>query len=570
MWLPGAMAAPTPVSAYLHSATMVKAGVYLVARFAPAFAFLPVWRPTVVAIGVATMLWGGVRALRQHDLKLLLAFGTISQLGFLTTMLGVGTPESTLAGAALLLAHGAFKATLFMVTGVIDAQTGTRDLRLLSGVGRRMPLLFAVAAVAAASMAGLPPLLGFIAKEAAFEAFLHGGLGPTGPAALVGVALGSVLTVAYSVRFVTGAFATKAGAGPDAPGAAFVAPAALLAVFTAVAGLAPVLVSPLVLAAAAALDPAVEAKPLALWHGINTALGLSVLAVVAGWLLGRAGTSTDALAARYGGWPGGDAAYAGSVRGLNVTADRVTGVVQNGSLPVYLGVILLTVVALPLPPLLGALDAPRSALAESPLQVIVCAGTLAAAVSTVLARRRFTAVLCLGGVGYAVAVLFVLQGAPDLALAQLLIETLAVVIFVMVLRHLPDDFQPQRWRLGQGARVLVAGAVGVFVFVFALIAGAARTAPPISREFLTRALPEGEGRNVVNVILVDFRGFDTLGEITVLAVAALGIAGLVRSVRLDRDAGAVVDEPGAAVRTGDPEGPATVPAQTRPDSGSRP
>ncbi len=542
-WLAGAMAAPTPVSAYLHSATMVKAGVYLVARLAPAFALLGGWRELVVGVGVATMLLGGWRALRQHDLKLLLAYGTVSQLGFMMILLGAGVPEATRAGAVLLLAHGAFKAALFMVVGIVDHQAGTRDLRRLSGLGRRMPATFWVAVVAAASMAGLPPLFGFVAKEAAFEAYLHGGIGPIGPIALGGMALGSVLTFAYSARFVWGAFADKPdvaraghdGAGAHAPPAAFLAPAALLAVVTVAIGVLPSFAAGLVNAAAAALDPAVEPGTLALWHGFNLALWLSALVIVAGVALFARRREVEHLQARLPSTVDAARAYHGLVKGLNRGADRVTGLVQNGSLPVYLGTILLTVVALPLPALLsGGLPTPDGVVAESLLQLAVIGGVAVAAIGTVLARRRFAAVLFLGGVGYGVAILFVIQGAPDLALTQLLVETLSLVVFVLVLRHLPENFEVHHWRLGQAFRRAVAGLVGVFVFVFVLAAGQARTSPPVSEAYLAQALPEAGGRNVVNVILVDFRGFDTLGEITVLAVAALGIAGLVRARRRER------------------------------------
>src|SRR3712207_5384365 len=210
-WLPAAMEAPTPVSAHLHAAAMVKAGVYLVARLAPGFADVPGWRPVVLGLGVATMLVGGYRALRQSDLKLLLAFGTVSQLGFLVTLVGAGSSELAAAGLVMTLAHGLFKSTLFLTVGVVDHATGTRDLRRLSGLGRRLPVLAVIGTAAAASMAALPPLLGFVGKEAAFTALLDGGL-PDRTAALVvlsGLVLGSVLTAAYSARFVWGAFARK-------------------------------------------------------------------------------------------------------------------------------------------------------------------------------------------------------------------------------------------------------------------------------------------------------------------------------------------------------------------------
>ena len=215
-WLPAAMAAPTPVSAYLHAAAMVKAGVYLVARLAPGYADLTVWHPIVIALGVLTMLVGGWRALRQYDLKLLLAYGTVSQLGFLVLVTGYGTRDAALAGVTLLLAHALFKAALFLVVGIVDHAAGTRDWRKLSGLGRRMPVIATIAIVAAASMAGLPPLLGFVAKEAVFTAFLEAAAAgePWAWIALVGAFAGSVLTVAYTVRFVWGAFFTKAGVEP--------------------------------------------------------------------------------------------------------------------------------------------------------------------------------------------------------------------------------------------------------------------------------------------------------------------------------------------------------------------
>ncbi|CAN5526607.1 Na+/H+ antiporter subunit A [soil metagenome] len=552
-WLPAAMAAPTPVSAYLHSATLVKAGVYLVARFAPAFAVAPPWRPLVLGVGLATMVLGGLRALRQHDLKLLLAYGTVSQLGFLVVLLGAGLPEATLAGAALLLAHGAFKATLFMVVGVIDHQAHTRDLRRLDGLGPRWRRTLVVTAVAVASMAGVPPLFGFIAKEEAYGAFTHGGI--TGSAVvLAGIVAGSVLTFAYSARFLWGAFAgapephgtLEPVREPPPPASAFLAPAGLLAVLTVVTGLAPGLLSPLVNAAAGALDPTVEPTELALWHGLNLALGLSALTIASGLALYRLRPAAERFQAR---WPDrlptADGGYRAAVRGLNRGADAVTGVVQNGSLSIYLGVILLTAVALPGAALLTDSSLPElPPLADSPLQLAGAALVVGAGVAAAAVHRRFVAVLFLGAVGYGMALLFVIQGAPDLALTQLLIESLAIVIFVLVLRRLPENVERSPWRLGRAARLAVSTGVGVFVFAFALIAGAARTAPSISGGFLDRALPDGGGRNVVNVILVDFRGLDTMGEITVLAVAALGIAAIARAARRALREGEADDPPG--------------------------
>jgi multicomponent Na+:H+ antiporter subunit A len=534
-WLPGAMVAPTPVSAYLHSATMVKAGIYLAARFAPVFAVVGAWRPAVTVIGLVTMILGGLRAVRQHDLKLLLAMGTISQLGFLLVLLGTGRPDATVDGCVLLLAHALFKAALFLVVGIVDHQAGTRDRRKLRGFGPGWGPVKAITVVSAASMAGLPPLVGFVAKEEAYEAFLHGSVG--GFVTLAGLVAGSVLTVAYSVRFattlLTPARVSAAGASsPPAPGWAFAAPAAVLATLTVVAGVGVGgLVSPLVDAAAQDLDSRVEPVHLSLWHGITAALALSLLtyALAAVLIAGRRRLSRIQVALA----PdlGGDEAFAASLRWLNIASRRVTGVMQSGSLPLYCGVILLTAVGAPAVVLaLNGGWAGWPPWWETPAQGLVGLVIIVAALGAASSSRRFAAVLLLGGVGYGMGVLFVIQGAPDLALTQFAVETLSVVVFMLVLRHLPARFERPRVRptAATWLRGLVAGAVGLGVFWFALIVGGVRVTNPISTELVERSLPEADGRNVVNVVLVDFRGLDTLGEISVLAVAAVGVVALAR------------------------------------------
>lgn len=538
-WLPAAMAGPTPVSAFLHSATMVKAGVYLVARLAPSFAAEAVWRPAVVAVALTTMLLGGYRALRQYDLKLVLAFGTVSQLGLLMLLFGLGTPEATKAGVVLLVAHAAFKATLFLAVGAVDHQAGTRDLRALSGLARTMPRTFAITAVAAASMAGLPPLLGFLAKESAYEALLDL-RAAWGPLVLAGVVAGSALTFAYSARLLWGGFATCTGPpDPEHPrigpvteaGPLLWAPGAVLATATVLFGLWPALLSPLVADAAVALDTLAEPKTLALWHGFNAALGLSALTIAAGIGLSaaRAPVERAQTAAHRLMLPAAVAGYRLSLSWLNRSATILTGVVQNGSLPVYLAVIWATVLLLPGVALLRAAELPDDLrLAESPIQLLAAAAVVVTAVVVGAVRHRLLAVLLLGGVGYGVAVLFFVQGAPDLALTQLLVETLGLVIFVLVLRHLPARFEPVPWRVAQVPRILVAGAVGAFVTLAALTMGAQDPDRSVSEEMIARSLPDGGGKNVVNVILVDIRALDTLGEITVVVVAALGIHSLVR------------------------------------------
>lgn len=535
VWLPGAMAAPTPVSAFLHSATMVKAGVILVGRFAPVFAEAGWWRPTVVTVGVVTMLVGGIQALRQHDAKLLLAHGTVSQLGFLVVAFGIGHPDVTAAAVALLLAHALFKAALFLSVGIVDHATGSRDIRRLAGVGRALPLVAALAAVAGASMAGLPPLLGFVAKEAVLETLLHEH-DPWSTVAVIGIAAGSVLTVAYTIRLLWGLFGPGPATGDrdevhHRPGALLVAPVALLAGLTVAGGL---LAGPLgerLAVAGEALDPASHGH-LVLWAGLKAPVVISAAIVIAG-------VGLHLLLARLGGVPAarvsGELAFQRGFDGVLVGARRVTGVVQNGSLPAYLAVVWLVVVAAAV----GAVAAGArvgdvgTVVADDTLQLAVVAITTVMAVGVATVRRRFSSVLLLGGVGYGMAVLFMLFGAPDLALTQVLVETLTLVVFLLVLRQLPQGYSaPPEWA-PRAVRLGIAVAVGLGVAGLAAVAGTTRNDAPVAEEQIRLSEPEAGGRNVVNVILVDFRGIDTLGEITVLAVAAAGVANLVRAARRD-------------------------------------
>lgn len=535
-WLPGAMSAPTPVSAYLHSATMVKAGIYLVARLAPAFAGLhDWWRPVVCGVGLLTMIVGGWRATTQVDLKLILAQGTVSQLGFIMVLVGMGTPQAMFAGAAMILAHAVFKAALFMVAGIVDHRAGTRDIRRLGAIARSLPVTAGVAAVAAASMVGLPPLLGFVTKEAALASLLE----EAGWAVTIGVVAGSVLTTAYALRFYAGAF-TRFGhesrsevvESVPRPSEWFVFGPALLAVVSLVAGLFPGLADGLVGDASRALGS--EGHHLALWHGFNLPLLLSVLALGGGWLLWRRPpTRLQEATARL---PRAKMVYASSVVALNRIADRVTATVQNGSLPIYLGIIVATAVIGPGVILYRAFRLPdRLIVAEHPIQLVTAVLVCAAAMGTAMVTRRLGAVFFLGATGYGVAVLFVIQGAPDLALTQMLIETLTLGLFVLVLHHLPTYFENIQWRLRQVSRLILSVLTGITAGAFALWAAASREVAPLSGEYLTRSEPEGGGANVVNVILTDFRAFDTLGEITVLTVVALGAAALILANRNGAD-----------------------------------
>ncbi|MEE2524233.1 Na+/H+ antiporter subunit A [Pseudarthrobacter sp. J75] len=544
-WLPGAMAAPTPVSAYLHAAAMVKAGIYIVARLAPGFAETAFWLPIVLGLGLATMLVGGYRALRQTDIKLILAYGTVSQLGFLTMVVGLGTPDAALAGLAMLLAHGLFKATLFLVVGIIDHQSGTRDIAKLSGVFGSARALAIVAGIGAASMAGLPLMAGFVAKESVLEAFLHHlESDPTSPWPLVvlaGVVLGSVLTFAYSARFMWGAFATKPGVErtpfkPITP--SFLAAPAVLSLLTIVFGVWPVPVDAWIQPYAALFTEAsdagtavAEAGHLALWHGFNVALGLSALTFVLGgaMYLGRAWVSR--MQDRVPGWLDADRAYQLTIGALDDVAVWVTGRTQRGSLYFYLAVILSMAVALPLSAMLVARKPLPGGLylvdPNSPLQLVVGAAIVIGAVAAVRANKRFLAVLMVSVTGYGIALMFALQGAPDLALTQMLVETIILVAFVLGMRSLPAELRDRTGGKYRLVRVIIGVAFGVTMIFVAVYAMGARVAAPVSLQFPELAYDGGGGANIVNVTLVDIRVWDTFGEIAVLALAATGVASLI-------------------------------------------
>jgi multicomponent Na+:H+ antiporter subunit A len=535
-WLPGAMTAATPVSAYLHSATMVTAGVYLVARVAPAFAPLDVWRPLVLGVGTVTFVLGALRALRQHDLKLMLAFGTVSQLGLMMVLFGAGTTSAAIAGWALLVAHALYKCALFMVVGILEHETGTRDLRELPALGRPWRWVKVAAAVSAASMAGLPVVAGFVAKEAAYEAYIDATFGGHWVvlAAIVG---GSAVTVAYAFRFYWGAFvapgrrptAVSGSATPPTPVWQFTAPALALAAGTLVLGLVPGVVDALAETSARALGATRSIPHLALWHGWGAALGLTAVTLVGGLAVVAGDRTVQRVLATGSRVPDGDRVFLDVLRGLAATARRVTGVVQSGSLPVYAGVILATAAALPLVVL--ATSGTWPGLPELAGQVgdVPVAGMLVvAALGAATVRRRFSAALFLGAAGYAMAGLFVVYGAPDLALTQVAVETLSTVVSALALRWPPARLERQPTSRRRVVRLAIAGLVGAMVFVFAITAGSSRTDRPISGQMVERAVPDGHGRNVVNVILVDFRGFDTLGEITVLVAASIGAVALAR------------------------------------------
>ena len=527
-WLPGAMAAPTPVSAFLHAAAMVKAGIFLIAAMTPAFVELPWWRWTIVGLGIATMLLGAVRAMRQLDIKVLLAHGTVSQLGLLMTVVGIGTQASMQAGLTLLAAHAVFKAGLFMVVGMVDRATGTRDLRELGGLARRLPLTTAAAILAAASMAGLPPALGYLGKEAALDGAIgdaDGSLTLLGWLAFAAIAIGAAITVAYSLRLIVGTFFGPQRTEVTRRSTMLVVPPLLLGAAGLGLGFGGDAIFAL-LQPHVATVPAGEAAPhLALWHGFTPAL----LASIAAWLLGTALHVAVGAGRRAPRWQDPfERAYHAGMRGLDRLAVEVTGRIQTGSLPLHLTTILFVTVALPGGVLLlSGLVTTDVRLFDSAGQVATAVVVSIAAILATTTRGRLKAFMLLGVVGYGVALLFLLHGAPDLALTQALTETVFLVILVLVLRRLPKYFTNRPLRVARYFRALLGVAVGTFAALASLAALQARTATPISEGFYRWAYDFGHGENIVNVTLVDIRAWDTLGEVAVVLAAATGVASLI-------------------------------------------
>jgi len=542
-WLPGAMSAPTPVSAYLHSATMVKAGIVLMARLAPIVGQEDIWRWTVVLAGGITMVFGGVRAMRQTDAKLLLAHSTVSQLGFLTILMGLGVPGATYAGVAHLLAHAVFKAGLFLSVGIVDHATGTRDIRTLSGVGKSMPVIAWLTGLSAASMAGLIPLFGFVTKEKSLVALLDADAkaGVVADVALAFVVVGSVLSVAYSVRLIHGMFATKHNVAPtviDHPPSLFglTIPMGITVAATVIGGLIAGTVGGWLDAPAKALDANAYGK-LVLWPGINTAFVISVVVIVLGAF---AGMLTPTKPWRNPIAISGENIFQWLFDGLITVSKRITAVSQSGSLLIYNSVIVLGMtVVLGAAVIMDGGDGFSDVIfADSLMQFGIAVLGCVFAISIAMTQQRFVAALLLGGLGFACALIFVMFGAPDLALTQIMVETLIIVVFLLVLRKLPRTFEYRNKFAPRSARIVIAVSVGVAMAAFATMVSNSRTAPSVGDEYIALSEPEAGGRNVVNVILVDFRATDTLGEITVLAVAALGVANLVRMANRRRRVGA--------------------------------
>jgi multicomponent K+:H+ antiporter subunit A len=530
-WLPHAMAAPTPVSAYLHSATMVKAGLFLMARMWPVLAGTDAWFYIVATTGLVTMVLGAVIALFKDDLKALLAFSTVSHLGLITMLLGLGTGMGAVAAVFHIINHATFKCALFMTAGIIDHEAHTRDIKRLGGLRKLMPWTFAIAAITALSMAGIPLLNGFLSKEMMlYEASKTAWAGSD---LLVPVlaTIGALFSAAYSFRYVWHVFYGPVRddypAKPHDPGFGFLAAPAFLAVLVVLIGVMPFLAEPLVrVTAAAVIGGELPEFHLQLWHGVNAALVMSIIAVVGGALLLAVHAPLDRawIAAPR---PEAKAIFDRIVGGAAAGAGALTARLHDGSLTRYAAIFTVTVVALGVHAYLGGALGPSDR-AMMPVALVPAIGWVLLVVATVylvvLHRRRLLALVLMGVIGLVVSVAFLYLSAPDLALTQISVEVVSIILLLLALNFLPVEtpIESSALRRMRDAAISVVAGIGATSLIYALMVREFAF-EAISGYHLENAYKGGGGTNVVNVILVDFRGFDTFGEIIVLGIAALVI-----------------------------------------------
>jgi len=560
IWLPDAMEAPTPVSAYLHSATMVKAGIYLVARFTPVFAGSAEWFWIVSLFGIFTLFWGSFHAVKQTDLKAMLAFSTVSQLGMIMSLLGVGSAAllfdhfefysvAILAAIFHLINHATFKGSLFMVAGIVDHETGTRDIRKLGGLMSLMPITFTIGLIGAFSMAGLPPFNGFLSKEMFFTGMIRvlnmdvfqtetwGFLLP------VLAWIGSVFTFIYSMMFVFKTFAGKLQLEnlPKKPHEApigMLIPPIVLASLVVIFGFFPNLL------AYSLIEPAMKSVMPSLlkdgehfhihishWHGFTAEFWMTVGVVILGIFLYLTASKWKRVYDLQPKRMTLNQLYDHSLKTAGKTSNRLTSFYMTGFIRDYLVYIFaFMIMAVGATMIIkqsisfAADDAAPVGIYELILSIVMIAGSITA----VLARSRLTAIIALSSVGYSLALFFVLFRAPDLALTQLVIETVSTALFLLAFYFLPELQKKDKTRGFRLVNFIISAGVGGIVTLLAISASSERTGKTIAEYFLETSYSLGGGYNVVNVILVDFRGFDTLFEITVLAIAALAVYSMIR------------------------------------------
>ncbi|WP_318616888.1 Na+/H+ antiporter subunit A [Sporosarcina sp. YIM B06819] len=565
IWLPDAMEAPTPVSSYLHSATMVKAGLYLVARFTPIFAVSEVWIWLVTGIGLLTLFWGSFFAVKQTDLKAILAFSTVSQLGLIMSLLGAGaiayhTDDAIFKFAAFaaifhLINHATFKGSLFMIAGIVDHETGTRDIRKLGGLMSIMPISFTVAFIGSMSMAGLPPFNGFLSKEMFldsmlairhFELFNFGTWGIIFP---VVAWIASVFTFVYSFYFVFKTFAGQRKSEPlpqtphEAPIGMLLSPIILATLVVGIFFIPNLIGKWLVKPAVMAVQPGLYNHPsevdvhVAAWHGFySPALWMTIAIFGVGAVLYVTMKKWQklydiqpqylSLNALY------DSAMLFGENGMNrLSRFYMTGLIRTYLLYMFAFIIAITTAALFIK---EAFVVDMNSFSAVSVYGVLTAIILVIAVAMILlAKTRLAAIIALGAVGYSVALFFVIFKAPDLALTQLVIETISVALFLLAFQHLPKLNNHGETKPNKLVNLLIAAGVGITVMLVALSAHSQKLIPSISQYYKDTVATEAGGGNIVNVILVDYRGFDTLFEIAVLSIAGIGVLAMIR-LRLAR------------------------------------
>ena len=545
-WLPNAMAAPTPVSAYLHSATMVKAGIFLVARLLPIFAGAALFHNLVTFIGLFTLCMAAFFAIFKEDLKGLLAYSTISHLGLIMCLLGIGSPLAVAAAIFHIINHATFKAALFMIAGIIDHESGTRDLRKLSGLWQLLPYTATLTMVTAASMAGVPLTNGFLSKEMFFTELLSNLSGPVLICSAIVATLAGIFAVAYSVRLVHGVFFDgplgKQVPNKDAhePPFGMRAPATLLAILCILVGLFPALLVENIVNSTARASTQVmdfEGAHLALWHGFNMPLLMSVIASIGGLIfyfsLAKGGKIREIDLDPYLGRLQGRVAFDLFLKSLLLNSRKFKRWTENGKLQSYiLWIVIFSIAIVSLPFLGQGLTTGTRELTHAPALAIVLWLLLFSSCWMMLwfHHERIKAVLISGAIGLVVTMVFVCFSAPDLALTQITVDVVTTVLLLMSLSLLPqltpyESSVSRRWR---DALIAIGGGLGIAWITWLILT---RDHNSISWFFMQQSIPLGGGTNVVNVILVDFRGFDTFGEITVLGIAGIGALCLMDGMR---------------------------------------
>jgi len=545
-WLPNAMAAPTPVSAYLHSATMVKAGLFLVARLLPIFAGAALFHNIVTFIGLFTLCVAAFFAIFKEDLKGLLAYSTISHLGLIMCLLGIGSPLAVAAAIFHIINHATFKAALFMIAGIIDHESGTRDLRKLSGLWQMLPFTATLTMITAASMAGIPLTNGFLSKEMFFTELVANLSGPVMIGAAIAGTLAGIFAVTYSIRLVHGVF-FDGPLGQQVPNKdvheppfGMRAPAILLAFLCIAVGLLPgLLVEKIVNSTtqASTQNFAFEGTHLALWHGINLPLVMSIIAIFGGaifyFALAKGGAIREIDLDPKLGKLQGRVLFDLFLKNLLLNSRRFRRATENGKLQSYiLWIVLFTIGLVGYPLVVNGIDTGGRELTHAPVLAIVLWLLLFSACWMMLwfHHERIKAILISGAVGLVVTMVFIGFSAPDLALTQITVDVVTTVLLLMSLSLLPqltpyESSPTRRWR---DAVIAVCGGLGIATVAWLVMT---RDHNSISWFFIQQSIPLGGGTNVVNVILVDFRGFDTFGEITVLGIAAIGVLSLMDGMR---------------------------------------